>query len=137
MADVVIGLDDGTSFQYAFIGRIIKGLECSATRILYSPVTPPPAHNEDYDLVILSDNDFEKLDNFLEEDVMNSSNRYFKIHVDVDDIDTLNFIHRNTNSIHEIKTDSELGIFEISASLGRNQERRLAENQRLVLEKIT
>lgn len=54
-----------------------------------------------------------------------------------DDIETLNFIHKNTNSIHEIKTDSELGIFEISASLGRNQQRRLAANQRLVLEKVT
>jgi len=100
-------------------------------------VTDPPAETEDYDLAILSDNDFEKLDNFLEEAVMNSSHGYFKIHVDVDDIETLNFIHKNTNSIHEIKTDSELGIFEISASLGRNQERRLAAIQRLVLEKVT
>ena len=30
--------DDGTSFQHEFLARIIEGLECSATRVLYSPV---------------------------------------------------------------------------------------------------
>ncbi|CAG5083390.1 Oidioi.mRNA.OKI2018_I69.PAR.g10367.t1.cds [Oikopleura dioica] len=137
MADVVIALDDGTSFQHEFLARIIEGLECSATRVLYSPVNASSVQKSlrDYDIAILSDNDFEKLDNFLEEAVMNSAHGYFKIHVDVDDINTLNY--KNTYSIHEISTDEDLGAFEIKASLGRNQERRLAQNQRLVLEKVT
>ena len=84
--------DDGTSFQHEFLARIIEGLECSATRVLYSPVNGSSkkeslqvwvlkwskntssfqlkTHKKDYDITILSDNEFEKLDNFLEEAVM-------------------------------------------------------------------